>query len=96
MIFFLFFWLVPLLGLTTRQVVNRLSLPVLMLQDWLRPTFPPCQTKDNMRSSNLVGLAALAATHPFQLTSFRRTQSKRCWHQEIHTREPSHVTVTLH
>ena len=57
---------------------------------------PASQTKNNRRSPSIVGSTALTATHSFQFTSLRRTQSERCWHEEIHTTTPSDVTVTLH
>src|SRR4029077_10790026 len=37
------------------------------------------QTKNNRRSPSIVGSTALTATHSFQFTSLRRTQSERCW-----------------
>ena len=39
---------------------------------------PASQTKNNPHSPSIVGSTALTATHSFQFTSLRRTQSERC------------------
>src|SRR6476659_5160918 len=79
---------------------SRQSLTVLTLQTLAATDpgqrLPASQTKDNTRSPNLIGPAALAPAHPSQLTSLRRTQSERCWHEEMHASHQSDVTVTLH
>jgi hypothetical protein len=61
-----------------------------------RQALPARQTQDDPSSSHIIGSAALAAAYSFQLPSFRRTQSKGCWHEENHTPIPSDVTVTVH
>jgi hypothetical protein len=43
---------------------------------------PARQTQDDPSSSHIIGSAALAAAHAFQLTSFRGAQSKGCWHEK--------------
>ena len=48
-------------------------------------SLPARQTQDDPSSSHIIGSAALAAAYAFQLTSFRRAQSKGCWHEENHT-----------
>ena len=59
-------------------------------------SLPARQTQDYPNSSHIIGSAALAAAYAFQLTSFRRAQSKGCRHEENHTPIPSDVTVTVH
>ena len=59
-------------------------------------SLPARQTQDDPSSSHIIGSAALTAAYTFQLTAFRRTQSKGRWHKENHTPIPSDVTVTLH
>jgi hypothetical protein len=59
-------------------------------------SLPARQTQDDPSSSHIIGSAALTTASTFQLTSFRRTQSKGCWHAQNHTPIPSDVTVTVH
>ena len=59
-------------------------------------SLPARQTKDDPNASHIIGSPALAAAYAFQLTAFRRAQSKGCWHEENHTPIPSDVTVTVH
>ena len=61
-----------------------------------RQSSPARQTQDDANSSHIIGSPTLAAAYAFQLTSFRRAQSKGCWHEDNHTPIPSDVTVTVH